>query len=338
MTEKRTASKSTWISKLLRNNTFLIGMVLVLLIVTAIVATPFFLNPFNLQSLMRDLAIIALIALGQTMLLLIGELDLSIGASATLSGIFAGLLITQTGLPPMVSFFIGISAGLVLGCLNGIIVTKFRISSMVTTVGMSGVYTGIALVITRGRAIIGIPEYITVIGRGTVMGVPIQFIIALCMMVLVTIFVNKTRTGRYIYAIGNSKPAAQILGIKVDTYRILMFSLTGLFAAMAGMITLARIGSAQAVLGAGWPMNSIAASVIGGIWLTGGVGNPIGAVIGATILTVISNIIVLLGVDIYFQSAVNGIVVVIAIALPSVINMVRERNHIKAIAKQKSQV
>ena len=96
---------------------------------------------------------------------------------------------------------------------------------------------------------------------------------------------------------------------------------------------MARIGSAQAAIGGTWPMNSIAASVIGGVLLTGGVGNPIGAVIGAGILAVISNLIVLLGVDIYFQSAVNGIVVVIAIALPSVINMVRERNRIKAISK-----
>jgi len=322
------------ISALFRNSTFLIGLVLVAIVAIAIISTPFFLTPFNLQSVMRDMAIIALVALGQTMLLLIGELDLSIGASATLSGIFAGLLMTQTGIPPMVSFFIGISAGAVLGCINGIVVTKLRISAMVTTIGMSGVYTGIALVITRGRAIIGIPESILFIGRGTVLGFAVPFLIAIFMMIVVTIFVSKTRTGRYIYAIGNSKSAAKILGIKVDAYRVLMFSITGLFASLAGMVTLARIGSAQAVLGQGWPLNSIAASVIGGILLTGGVGNPIGAVIGAAILAVISNLIVLLGVDIYFQSAVNGIVVVAAIALPSVFSMIRERRRIMAIARK----
>jgi ribose transport system permease protein len=231
-------------------------------------------------------------------------------------------------------FFIGIAVGIGLGSLNGIIVTRLRINAMVATIGMQGVYSGITLVITRGRAIIGIPDQVYFIGKGSVGGMPVPFIIAMCMLVIVVIFVTKTKGGRYIYVIGNSKPAAQILGIKVDNIRVRQFAFTGFFAALAGLISLARLGTAQAALGTNWPLNSIAACVIGGILLTGGVGNPIGAVIGAAILSVISNLIVLLGVDIYFQSAVNGIVVVVAIALPSLINMYRERSRIKEIARQ----
>jgi len=334
MTDLRESSNAGGFSALFRNSTVLIGMVLVLLVVIAMVSTPYFLDPFNLESVMRDFSFIALVALGQAMLLLIGELDLSIGALATLSGILAGLMMTQTGIPPLLCFFIGIAIGVGLGCTNGIIVTKLRINAMVATIGMQGVYSGITLVITKGRAITGIPEQVYVIGKGTVSGIPVPFIIAMCMMALVVLFVTKTKGGRYIYVIGNSKPAAQILGIKVDRIRLRQFAFTGFFAALAGAISLARLGTAQAALGVAWPLNSIAACVIGGILLTGGVGNPIGAVIGAAILSVISNLIVLLGVDIYFQSAVNGIVVVIAIALPSLINMYRERRRIREIARE----
>jgi len=243
-------------------------------------------------------------------------------------------MMTQTGIPAQVCFAIGIAIGIGLGLTNGIIVTKLRINAMVATIGMQGVYSGITLVITKGRAITGIPESLYVIGKGSVGGVPVPFIIAMCMMVLVFLFVTKTKGGRYVYVIGNSKPAAQILGLKVDNLRLRQFAMTGFFAALAGLISLARLGTAQAALGINWPLNSIAACVIGGIMLTGGVGNPIGAVIGAAILSVITNLIVLLGVDIYFQSAVNGIVVVIAIALPSLINMYRDRRRIREIARE----
>ena len=163
---------------------------------------------------------------------------------------------------------------------------------------------------------------------------PIPFVIALVVVVLVFIFATKTKTGRYIYAIGNSKPAAEILGIRVNRIRVLVFAIVGLLSALAGMLYVARLGSAQATIGSNWAMNSIAASVIGGVLLTGGVGNPIGSFIGAAIICVISNVIVLFGVNIYWQQAVSGIVVVVAIALPSIMSIVREKKRIKVLAKE----
>lgn len=312
-------------AKLTRNSTILIGLVLFLLVIIATILSPFFLTQYNLQALMRDIALIGLVAIGQSLLLLIGELDLSVGMMATLAGIFGGLLMTKVGMNPYISILLGLASGVGFGMINGLLVTRLKLNSMVTTIGMQGVYGGITLVITKGKAITQIPDSIFFLGKGTAGPIPFPFIIALVIVAAALVFVTKTKTGRYIYAIGNNKPAAYILGIKVNNIRVLVFAIMGFISALAGMLSLARLGSAQATIGTAWPMNSIAASVIGGVLLTGGVGNPVGALIGAAIIGVISNLIVLIGVDIYWQSAVSGIVVLVAIALPSILNIVRGR-------------
>lgn len=315
-----------------RNSTVLSGIVLVLLLVIASVFSPYFLSVFNLQSLMRDIAFISIVSTGQSLLLLVGELDLSVGKIATLSGIFGGLLMTDAGLNPVLAFIIGVLSGIILGCINGLLITKLRINAMVATIGMQGVYGGITMVITRGQAITGISQDILFIGQGTLFSIPIPFIIALVILAAVVFFVKKTHTGRYIYAIGNSREAAQIMGIKVDRIRLLIYCIVGILSSAAGMLYVARLGSAQATIGTNWPMNSIAACVIGGILLTGGVGNPIGSFFGASIICVISNIIVLFGVNMYWQEAVSGIVVVAAIALPSVAGIIGEKRRRKSIS------
>ena len=148
-------------------------------------------------------------------------------------------------------------------------------------------------------------------------------------LILVLFMVKKTKTGRYIYAIGNSREAAKILGIKVNKIRIMIYSLVGLISSLAGLLYVARLGSAQTAVGENWPMNSIASSVIGGVSLTGGIGNPAGALIGAAIISIIQNMIVLFGVNVYWQSAVSGVVVVIAISFSSISVIMRERKQRK---------
>ncbi len=318
-----------------RNSTVMIGFVLIGLVIIATIISPYFISLYNLQSLMRDISLIGLVAVGQALLLLIGELDLSVGAMATLAGIFGGLLMTSVGMNPVLAFVLGLLSGAGFGALNGLLVTRLKINSMVTTIGMQGVYSGITLVITKGQAITQIPDSVLFLGKGDAGGIPISFIIMLVVMAVLLLYVSKTITGRYIYAIGNSKPAAKILGIKVDKIRVLMFTIMGFLSALAGMLCLARLGSAQAAVGTNWAMNSIAACVIGGVLLTGGVGSPAGAVIGTAIISIISNVIVLVGVNIYAQSAVSGIVVVLAIALPSILGIMRERKKAKGLGLEK---
>ena len=292
---------NAFIMALKKSNMTAMAMILVVMIIIASIVSPYFLNIYNLQSVLRDLAFVGMIGIGQSLLLLVGELDLSVGKIACLSGILTGMLMVNLGLNPWL-----------------------RLNSRVATIGMQGVYGGINLVITKGKAVTGIPQDTQFLGKKSVGPIPIPFIICIAVLLVVLFMVKKTKTGRYIYAIGNSREAAKILGIKVDRIRVIIYSFVGLISAMAGLLYVCRLGSAQTAIGEDWPMNSIAASVIGGVSLTGGVGNPAGALIGAAVITVIQNIIVLFGVNSYWQSAVSGIVVVLAISFSSISDIVRE--------------
>ena len=148
-----------------KNSTVLIGFVLILFCIVATIFSPYFLTLYNLQSLMRDIAFIGMVAVGQSLLLLLGELDLSVGSMATLSGILGGLLMTSAGMNPYLAFVIGVLVGAGLGAINGALITSLKLNAMVATIGMQGVYTGITLVITKGKAITEIPGSILFLGQ-----------------------------------------------------------------------------------------------------------------------------------------------------------------------------
>ena len=322
---EKAKSKNPIVNALRKSNMTAIGAVLVVMILIASISSPYFLDIYNLQSVIRDLAFVGMIGVAQSLLLLIGELDLSVGKIASLCGILSGMMMVTYGMNPWLSLIIALLCGLLFGAINGLIITKLRLNSMVATIGMQGLYGGINLVLTKGKAITGIPEEIYFLGKGNVGPIPAPFIFCICVLIVVLFLVKKTKTGRYIYAIGNSREAARILGINVNRIRVMIYSLVGLISALAGILYVARLGSSQSAIGENWPMNSIASSVIGGVALTGGIGNPAGALIGAAIISIIQNMIVLLGVNVYWQSAVSGIVVVIAISFSSISEILRER-------------
>lgn len=329
MNKEKTKTNNVFVNALKKSNMTAIGVVLLLMIIIASVASPYLLDMYNLQSLIRDLAFIGMIGIAQSLLLLIGELDLSVGKIASLCGILAGMMMVNYGINPWLALALALLLGLVFGCINGLIITKLRLNSMVATIGMQGVYGGINLVLTKGKAITGIPEDIYILGKGNLGPVPFPFVFCIGVLILILFMVKKTKTGRYIYAIGNSREAAKILGIKVDKIRVMIYAIVGLISSLAGILYVARLGSSQSAIGENWPMNSIAASVIGGVSLTGGIGNPAGALIGAAIISIIQNMIVLFGVNVYWQSAVSGIVVVIAISFSSISEIMRERKQRK---------
>ncbi len=323
MINKKTQTKNINFLVLIKNSgLFAITAILAIMIIIASIASPYFLDKYNIQSLLRDLAFIGMIGIGQSLLLLIGELDLSVGKIASLCGILSGMMMVNLGITPYLAVILSLLLGGFLGAINGTIISKLRLNSMVATIGMTGVYGGINLVLTEGKAITGIPKEIYFIGKGTLGPIPMPFIFTVIVLLIIMFIVQKTKTGRYVYAIGNNKETAKILGIKVDNIRILIYSIVGAISALAGVLYVARLGSAQSAIGESWPMNSIAASVIGGVSLTGGIGNPVGALIGAAIISIIQNMIVLFGVNMYWQSAVSGFVVVLAISFSSISAMV----------------
>lgn len=335
----KTSKKPAGGKRLLQNKLFSITLILVGMVIIAALTSEYFMTAYNLQSVIRDLAFIGIIAIGQSCLLLLGELDLSVGAVASLCGVLGGMMMVTYGWNPWLSLVLCILLGLCFGAINGLIITKLKLNAMVVTIGMQGVYSGINLVLTKGRAITKVPEEIYVLGTGNLFEIPVPFLFTIGTLVLIVLLIKRTKFGRYVYAIGNSRDAAQILGVKTDNVRITVYAIVGGLSALAGILMVARLGASQPSIGTNWPMNSIAASVIGGLALTGGVGNPAGALVGAAIIMLIQNMIVLYGVNVYWQTAVSGIVVVLAISIDSVTTILAESRRRKAyLAKHRAQI
>ena len=312
-------SKSFSFTRYLRFGS-LSGVIFILLaiLVVASLTSEFFLTPYNLTIIVRTLAFVGLITIGQALLMMLGELDLSLGAIGGLIGVLTGVMIVNMGIHPGLAVPLALLLGLLCGAINGVLVTALKLHSLVLTIGMAGVYGGIILVITQGVAIVGLPETLTGFGRATIFGLPMPFFVMLLVLLVVSVVIWRTPVGRYVYAIGNNSDAARMLGIKVDRIRVCAFAFAGFLAAMAGILMVARLGSAQGSIGDGWVLAPIAAAVIGGVATSGGVGSPIGAIIGAAIIGVIENVIVLLGVSPYWQGIVSGAIVVLAISIDSI--------------------
>jgi len=291
---------------------------LVIIFVIASALSPYFLTRFNMMIIARTLSFVGLVTIGQALLMILGELDLSVGAIGGLAGIASGIMIVQYGLNPWLALALCLTLGGICGMVNGLLVTRLRLHSLVLTIGMAGVYGGAILVMTKGVAITGLPPQIGVLGKGLALGVPVPFVILIVCLVVIAFVMQRTPLGRYVYAIGSNPDAARMLGIRVNAIRTAAFATAGLLAALAGILMVARLGSAQPSIGSDWVLSSIAAAVIGGVTTTGGLGNPIGAVLGAVIIGIIENIIVLFGISPYWQSVVSGGIVVLAISFDSV--------------------
>jgi len=313
-----TSGRKGALMELMRHPILGVLVVLVVIFVASALLSPYFLTPYNLSVVARGLAFVALVTIGQASLMILGELDLSLGTIGGLSGILVGMLMVNVGLNPWLAILIALAIGSALGFINGFLTAKLKLHSLVLTIGTAGIYSGAILVLTRGVAITGIPREIQFLGRGSLLGVPMPFIIMLVMLAAGAFLTLKTPFGRYMYAIGNNRDAARMLGIPVDRIRILVFVMAGFLSALAGVLLVARLGTAQPSIGDAWVLGPIAAAVIGGVATTGGVGMIVGAIFGAGIIAIIENIIVLFGVSPYWQGIVSGAIVVIAISFDAI--------------------
>lgn len=308
------AKRPSALSILIRNPLAGVFVALTAIFVVSAIISPYFLTGYNLSVIARGVAFVGLVTIAQSSLMILGELDLSLGTIGGLCGVVSGMLMVQAGLPWGVALVLALMLGMALGLLNGFLVSALGLHSLVLTIGTAGIYGGAILVLTKGVAITGIPEGIQFLGRGDVLGMPVPFLILLLVLAVALFLTTRTPMGRYMYAIGNNAAAARMLGIRVDRIRLLVFTFAGGLAALAGMLMVARLGTAQPSIGQAWVLAPIAASVIGGVATTGGVGSPLGAIFGAGIIAIIENIIVLFGVSPYWQGVVSGVIVVLAIS------------------------
>ena len=250
---------------------------------------------------------------------------MSIGAIAGLCGVVCAKLLVDYGMNPALAMIIGVGSGAFIGCINGLLITFFNLNSLVVTIGTSTAFTGLNLLITRGKTIVGLPENVTLLGSGSLFEIPLPIYFLVGVFIIAMFLTMKTVFGRQLYAIGNSREAARIVGINEQKVRVIAFALAGTFAGLAGILMAFRLLSAQTAIGQTWVLPSIAAPVIGGIATTGGIGSIAGALIGAAIMGVIGNIIVLGGVNVYWQQVFNGVIVVLAITFDSLSRRIGKR-------------
>lgn len=296
-----------------------IGVVaaLVLLCVLLGVASPFFLTAPNLLNIGSAIAIVGIVACGATLVMLSGGIDISIGSTVALTGVVAAQVLNVSG-----NWILGVLAGLICGAIagvfNGVLVTVFHINPLIATLGTLSAFRGLAYVASGGVAVsASSPEFLA-IGTGRILGVPSTLIIMIVIFILVGILLNSTIFGRNVYAIGGNPDAAKLAGISLTKYRIALYGASGLLAGIAGVVLAARLGSAQPAAGAGLELDAIAATVLGGVALAGGIGTIAGTVLGVLVLGIVNNGLNILQVESFYQYIARGAVLIIAVALDQV--------------------
>ncbi len=290
-------------------------MALVLVCVALAIARPNVLSTRYLLTLLRQISINGILALGVTFVLLTGGVDLSLGSMVALTGVAAACFAHPGGHILLVPVFVGILIGTSCGGVNGLFVTKARVAPFIATLGMMTVARGLAHVISGGRPISRLSPEFTNIGSGDILGIPIPIVTLIALTALSAIILQRTRVGRHIYATGGNEKAARASGINVHGIKIFAYALCGAFAGVAGVIQAARITTGQPNTGIMYELDAIAAVVIGGTSLSGGVGGVGGTILGALLMGVISSGLDLLNVSPYYQQIVKGVIIVGAVWL-----------------------
>jgi ribose transport system permease protein len=279
------------------------------------IATDTFLTESNVMILLRQAAIFAIIGIGTTMVAILGELDISFGAILSLAGCVAAAWIVD-GWHPLVGLGLAVAIGAAVGLVNGLLVNYVRIPSVVATLGTLGIVEGLAMMYTSGASIFGPDlERLSFLARGRIIGVPTTVVIAFAMYAVAWTVTTRTRFGAHLYATGDNREAAFRAGIAVQRLRLIVFTLAGALAGFAGLLQVARIGRAQATMGADALFPVLTAVILGGVSISGGRGRIVNTLIASVFLASITNGLILLGVTSEIQRVVQGAVLVVAVSL-----------------------
>ena len=306
------------IQNILKKKETSVFIALFLLCVVISFLSPYFLGMNNIFNVLRQFSVIAILAVGEALIIITGGIDLSVGSVLGLMGVMNGLLARQN-LPSSIIFIACILIGSLVGSINGLLVTKVRINPFIVTLGMMSIARGTSLLITGGMPI-WLEHPIDYLGSGYVGPVPVPVIIMFIIAVLGHIFTRRTLPGRNIYAVGNNDKAAKLSGIRVDRVKIMVFMIMGALCGISGMIISGTLSSADPASGSGYELDVIAAVILGGASLSGGEGSIVGVIMGAAIMGVLRNAFVLLNVSAYWQIVAIGVVIITAVAIDSLKN------------------
>lgn len=291
-----------------------IGSLLILLVLMIFMGllSPEFFTLGNIKNVGIQASVNAVLSIGMLMVIIIGGIDLSIGATLALAGIVSAYLM-KAGCPIFLALLISCLAGAALGAVNGFIVTFMKLPPFVATLGTTSIFRGTALFITNGMPVSQLPNEIGIIGQGSVIGIPNPVVITIIVAVIIYIVLTYTSYGRSLYAIGSNYEATRLSGVSVSRNTMITYICEGFLAAVAGVILLGRLLVAQPNAATGYESNAIAAAVIGGASFSGGRGSVGGALIGALIISVLNNGFTLLGLNSFIQQIAIGVVVVLAV-------------------------
>jgi ribose/xylose/arabinose/galactoside ABC-type transport system permease subunit len=301
----------------------ILEVILVVLCIALAAAAPNFLTAENLLNVLRNVSMQGLIALGMTMVIISGEIDLSVGSMVAFSGCLtawlAGTLISSMGFATpaalAVAMFVSLSAGFLIGSLTGVLRTRYQVPSFITTLALLTGLSGGAELITNGFPLTPFPEWYSFLGGGRIFGIPFPALVFLTAFAATHILMNNTPFGRTVYAVGGNAEAARLSGIDVSSVKRMVLAMTATLAAASGILQSSEIMSGTATAAKGWELDIIAAVIIGGTSFTGGVGRVWGTMVGVVFLGIIMNGMTLLNVSEYWQHVARGTLILLAVLL-----------------------
>jgi len=289
-------------------------LILVILVFSAAatIASPVFLSWPNIEAILVGLTTDGPVAVGMAMLFVAGGLDLSVGSTLAFTGVVAGLAVTS-GFPAPLAILAALVAAVAVGLANGLLIAKLRINPFIITLGLMITIRGLLLVIAHGQAVLNLPESFTVIGQGRLAGIQYPILVTLFLVAAGDLLLRHTRFFRQNYYVGGNERAARLSGVRVDQVKIFNYCIIALLAGISGLMITARFGSASLTVGSGLELRVITATIIGGASLSGGEGTVLGAFLGTLFLGVLANVLNLLGVDVYWQNLVTGLMLILAV-------------------------
>jgi ribose transport system permease protein len=307
-----TTAKGPKLNVSLRDAGTVLGLAVIVVVFS--VLTPTFLTTANIMNILQQSSINACVALGMTLVIISGGIDLSVGPVAAISAVAAATLMVA-GVPIALAIPAALVIGMVAGAANGALVAYGGLQPFIVTLGTLSLYRAIALIYTGGNPVFGIPEGFRGLFNGTIAGIPNAVVIVAILAFAVWVLLNKTPLGEYFLAVGGNEEASHIAGVPVARVKIAAYAISGALAAVAGLILVGRLGAADPTLGNLWELDAIAAAAIGGASLMGGKGSVVGTLLGAIILGSLRNGLTLMNVQAFYQLLATGIIILVAMLI-----------------------
>lgn len=310
-----------------------LGLLLFIIILAVLVQmrNPRFLTLENINDLVKNTAILSILTVGMMLVIITKGIDLSIGATVALAGMISALTVSSNpGMSPVVVMLIGAVVGLVCGALVGLLTSKFRVLPIIATLGMMNVFRGLTYMISGGKWVSAnqMPTSFKAIATSNIIGINTLIFIAIVIYIVFYYFVNYTRTGRQIYAVGSNPESAQISGINNDKILWMVYTIMGVLAGLAGVLWVSKFASAQGDTATGYELNVIAACVLGGVNAAGGSGTISGVLLGSLLFGILNNALPLINVSPFWQQAIQGIIILAAILMNTIVKRNVDRRNL----------